>query len=130
MSVSRISIFVMHTHRATVACCLMILCVFPPDRLLGASRSTPMAAEVPLRQQPAEQPSGHDAAADELQNRLQAAAAAKKTGAPAAVAQANVQVLALALRKLANIRTTERAFPEAAELYRRSLALEDARSEE
>jgi tetratricopeptide (TPR) repeat protein len=63
---------------------------------------------------------------DELQERLRAAAAARETGDPGSVARASFQVLALALRKLANVRITEGAFPEAAELYRRSLTWEDA----
>src|ERR1700694_887602 len=126
MFVSHSAIFSLNASQAAIARCLILLCLFPCTRLLVASRSTPMPALAPLRQQLPEQSSGTGSSADELQNRLQAAAAAKETGAPAAVAQANVQVLALALRKLANIRTTESAFPEAAELYRRSLALEDA----
>jgi tetratricopeptide (TPR) repeat protein len=66
------------------------------------------------------------AAADELQNRLQAAAAAREARDPDAVARANFSLLAVAYRKLGNVRVTEGAFAEAAELYRRSLALEDA----
>lgn len=119
MSVSRSSISVPYPYPAAVARCLILLCLPPCGGLLAAPTSA--AAAAGGRQQSAEQSSG-----DELQSRLQAAAAAKETGAPAAVAQANIQVLALALRKLANIRTTESAFAEAAELYRRSLALEDA----
>jgi tetratricopeptide (TPR) repeat protein len=63
---------------------------------------------------------------DELQERLKAAEAARNTGDPGSVARANFPVLSLALRKLGNVRTTEGAFPEAAELYRRSLTWEDA----
>lgn len=65
-------------------------------------------------------------AADELQTRLKAAAAARDSGDPGAVARANSLVLALAFRKLANVRVAETAFPQAGELYRHSLAWEDA----
>jgi tetratricopeptide (TPR) repeat protein len=63
---------------------------------------------------------------DELQTRLKAAAVARGSGDPGEVARANFLVLALAYRKLANVRNAETAFPEAAELYQRSLAWEDA----
>jgi len=62
---------------------------------------------------------------DELQNRLKAAAAAREIGNPGSVASANRLVLALALRKLGNVRVGQTAFPQAAELYKRSLELED-----
>jgi tetratricopeptide (TPR) repeat protein len=65
-------------------------------------------------------------AVDELQTRIQAAAAARDSHNPANVARANSQVLALALRRLANIRVAESAFPQAGELYRRSLLWEDS----
>jgi len=79
---------------------------------LAASQSAPQNAAVP--------------AADELQTRVKAAAAARDSGDPVAVARANALVLALAFRKLANVRVAETAFPQAGELYQRSLAWEDA----
>jgi len=63
--------------------------------------------------------------ADELQSRLKAAAAARDSGGPGDVARANFLVLALAFRKLGNVRVAESAFSQAAELYQRSLAWED-----
>jgi len=63
--------------------------------------------------------------ADELQSRLKAAAAARNSGGPGDVARANFLVLALAFRKLGNVRVAESAFSQAAELYQRSLAWED-----
>ena len=63
--------------------------------------------------------------ADELQGRLKAAAAARDSGGPGDVARANFLVLALAFRKLGNVRVAESAFSQAAELYQRSLAWED-----
>jgi tetratricopeptide (TPR) repeat protein len=65
-------------------------------------------------------------AVDELQSRLRAAAAARDAGNPQDVARTNSLVLALALRKLGNVRIAETAFPQAAELYKRSLEMEDA----
>jgi len=76
-------------------------------------------------QQPTKSPSPAPAI-DELQSRLQAAAAARDAGDPGAVARANSLVLALGFRKLGNVRVAESAFPQATELYRRSLAWEDA----
>jgi len=63
---------------------------------------------------------------DELQSRLHAAAAARDADDPGKVARANSLVLALAFRKLGNVRVAESAFAQAAELYRRSLSFEDA----
>ncbi|MBS1841994.1 MAG: tetratricopeptide repeat protein [Acidobacteria bacterium] len=64
--------------------------------------------------------------ADELQSRIEVAAAARQSSDPQSVVAANVKVLALALRRLANIRVAQTAFPQAEELYRRSLVWEDA----
>jgi tetratricopeptide (TPR) repeat protein len=61
----------------------------------------------------------------ELRKRLDAAQAAQRTGNPAAVAQANTQLVALALRELAQLRLVETALPQAIELYRRSLDFQD-----
>jgi tetratricopeptide (TPR) repeat protein len=116
-------ISVLRAHRTLIVSSLGL-----PGVLLGlppwAASQSPGVA--PSRQQPAGNASPDAPTADELQNRLQAAAAARDARDPDAVARANFLVLALAYRKLGNIRTTEGAFPEATELYRRSLALEDA----
>jgi tetratricopeptide (TPR) repeat protein len=71
-------------------------------------------------------PSSTAPQADELQSRLQAAAAAREAGSADSVTRANRLLLALALRKMGNVRVVETAFPQAAELYKRSLELEDA----
>jgi len=64
--------------------------------------------------------------ADELQARIQAAAAVARAGAdPRSIAQANSLVLALAYRRLANIRVVQGAFPQAADLFQASLSWED-----
>jgi tetratricopeptide (TPR) repeat protein len=62
---------------------------------------------------------------DELQKRLEEAAFARESGNPDAIARANLRVIALALRQFGNLRVVEGAFPQAIELYRRSLDWED-----
>ena len=66
------------------------------------------------------------APADELQTRIKVAAAARDSGNPQAVARANSLVLALAFRRLGNVRVAQTAFLQAAELYKNSLLWEDA----
>jgi tetratricopeptide (TPR) repeat protein len=61
----------------------------------------------------------------ELRQRLEAAQAAQRSGDPATVAHANESLIALALRELGQLRLLEAAFPQAIELYRRSLDFED-----
>jgi tetratricopeptide (TPR) repeat protein len=63
---------------------------------------------------------------DELQVRIKVAANARELGNPETVARANSLVLAVAYRRLANVRVAQTAFPQAEELYRRSLLWEDA----
>ena len=74
---------------------------------------------------PAAAQSASQPRADELQTLITAASTARDTKDPSKVAIANARVLALALRRLANIRVAASAFPQAAELYRSSLAWED-----
>ena len=114
------SVSILRAHRASVIRYLGPLCL-----LLGIPFCAASQSAAPAR------PDGQEATSaaapvDELQERLKAAEAARNTGDPGSVARANFPVLALALRKLGNVRTTEGAFPEAAELYRRSLTWEDA----
>jgi tetratricopeptide (TPR) repeat protein len=61
----------------------------------------------------------------ELRKRLDAAEAAKRGGNPSAVAEANARLIALTLRELGQLRLIEGAFPQASEIYRRSLDFED-----
>src|SRR5579859_8035951 len=65
-------------------------------------------------------------ATDELQMRLQAAAAARASGDPISVAQASSRVLAFAYRRLAYVRVAQSAFPQAADLFKTSLLWEDS----
>ncbi|HEX3818957.1 MAG TPA: tetratricopeptide repeat protein [Candidatus Sulfotelmatobacter sp.] len=66
-----------------------------------------------------------NAAEVELEKRLAAAQNARTTGDPSAIAAANDHLIALALRELAQLRLIQSAYPQAVELYRRSLDFED-----
>jgi tetratricopeptide (TPR) repeat protein len=114
------SVSILRAHRAPVIRYLGPLCLLLGIPFCAASQST--APERPDRQEA----TSAAPPVDQLQERLKTAEAARNTGDPGSVARANFPVLALALRKLGNVRTTEGAFPEAAELYRRSLTWEDA----
>jgi tetratricopeptide (TPR) repeat protein len=61
----------------------------------------------------------------ELNKRLSAAQDARTSADPAAIAIANESLIALALRELAQLRLIQSAYPQAVELYRRSLDFED-----
>jgi tetratricopeptide (TPR) repeat protein len=68
----------------------------------------------------------HSIATDEqLDKRLAAARAARDARDPAAAASANKQVISLALKQLGRLRLFESAYPQAIEIYRRSLDFED-----
>jgi tetratricopeptide (TPR) repeat protein len=62
----------------------------------------------------------------ELSRRIKAADAARASGNPEAIGDANRKVIALALRQLGDLRVLERAYAQAIELYRNSLTFEDA----
>jgi tetratricopeptide (TPR) repeat protein len=61
----------------------------------------------------------------ELRKRLEEAQAAQRSGNVIAAAEANKQLIALALREMGQLRLLETALPQATELYRRSLDFED-----
>jgi len=61
----------------------------------------------------------------ELAKQIAAAQAARDSGNATAVAQANQRLIALALRELGQLRLLEAAFPQAVELYHRSVEFED-----
>jgi tetratricopeptide (TPR) repeat protein len=82
---------------------------------LASGRRTPAKPAAP-RSNPAE---------SELQKRLAAAQAARTSGDAAAIALANQRLVAFALRQLAQLRLIQSAYPQAVELYRRSLDFED-----
>jgi tetratricopeptide (TPR) repeat protein len=110
-------------HRDTLGRSLALVCLSLIFAGWAASQTPPPA---PGNRQYSAMPSTSVPPVDELQVRLRAAAAAREAGDAAAVTRTNYPVLALAFRKLANIRTTEGAFPQAVDLYQRSISLEDA----
>jgi tetratricopeptide (TPR) repeat protein len=61
----------------------------------------------------------------ELTKRIEAANAARGAGDPGGVELANKRLVALALRELGQLRLLESAYPQAIELYRRSLDFEE-----
>ena len=100
--------------------CLPILLTVPESLEALAAQST-STRRVPST---AERPHVPQAEA-ELKERVAAAQAAQKSKDPTAVAQANARLIALALRELGQLRLLEAAYPQAVELYRRSLVFED-----
>jgi tetratricopeptide (TPR) repeat protein len=63
---------------------------------------------------------------DELDKRISVARSARGSASLLAAAQANKQVIALGLRQLGRLRLVESAYPQAIEIYRRSLDFEDS----
>ncbi len=61
----------------------------------------------------------------EIAKRMEAAISARASGDPAKVALANQRLIALTLREMGQLRLLESAYPQAIELYRRSLDFED-----
>lgn len=64
----------------------------------------------------------------DLPSRLQASAEAQRAGNPSAVADAAKRVIAIALREMADLRSSVGLFSSAIPLYKQSLDLEDASS--
>ncbi len=79
------------------------------------SRGAPAKARIPQ----------HTEAAEQLQKRLLAAQQAQVARDPILIAEANVRVIALALREIAQLRLVESAYLPAIELYQRSLDFEN-----
>jgi tetratricopeptide (TPR) repeat protein len=105
---------------SSVLSTLVLFAAFTPP----ASCARPQSASSPrTAAQPKDQPA--NPAELELRKRLEAAQAAQRTGNTPAAAQANVRVIALALRELAQLRLLQTALPQAMDLYRRSLDFED-----
>ncbi len=78
------------------------------------------------RKLPRTSDSQRTSAADaELEKSLFAAQEARAAGAAPAIAQANQRLIALALRELAQLRLIQSAYPQAVELYKRSIDFED-----
>jgi tetratricopeptide (TPR) repeat protein len=89
--------------------------------VIGTAQAQPTPTKRPAVGKTAQAPT-------ELESRIAAAASARGSGDPAAVALANERLIAIALRKLASLRQIESAYPQAIELYRDSLNFEDSAS--
>ena len=99
--------------------CAVLFCIIPPlftssvnAQGVHAKPGTPLSEQRPPAQA-------------ELQKRIAGAQSARDSGDPAAIQLANQRLIAAALRELAQLRLIEAAPAQAAELYRRSLELED-----
>jgi tetratricopeptide (TPR) repeat protein len=93
--------------------------------LLIASSALSAAQQVSTQASSAVQTSSSNAADLALQTRLNAVEAAKHSGNPDEIATASKALIALGLRQIAGLRLLQSAFPDAAELYKRSLDFED-----
>jgi len=82
----------------------------------SASSRRPPAKPEQARPAPAE---------DQLNQGIAAAQNARSSGDASAIALANQRLIALALRELAQLRLIQSAYPQAVELYRRSLDFEE-----
>ena len=71
------------------------------------------------------QTTSSDAADLVLQSRLHAVEIAKQSGSPDEIATASKALIALGLRQVAGLRLLQSAFPDAVELYKRSLDFEE-----
>lgn len=98
-------------HSST-ACLLVALMLSVPCSLLGKAGPTDLVEA---------NPDG-----SELQRRLQAQRNAVQSAVPPAIIEASQKLAALALRELGDWRTQQTAYPQAVELYRNSLSLEDS----
>ncbi len=91
----------------------------------GLSPHTLPAQSAPPKKDAA-RPVGNTSQAEaELARRVKEADAARAGGNADAIDQANRRLAALALRELGQLRLLERAYPQAIELYRNSLELDD-----
>ncbi len=85
----------------------------------GAAATSGQSSVGKANQKPA------NSAQAELIKRVEAADAARRSGDPGGVELANKRLIALALRELGQLRLLESAYPQAIELYRRSLDFEE-----
>ncbi len=80
---------------------------------------------IPQNNPPIQSQQHNDDALQELKRRYDALNAATASGNPETVSETSKNLSALALRELGNLRVLVGAFPQAADLYRQSLALEE-----
>ncbi len=108
--------------RLFLSCCAAVFLLLAAQN--GRPQSPPAIA-TPRKAPRAKAPQKLSGAAAELQKRLDRAQNAKSSGDPAQVAHANELVIALALRKLGQVRLLESGYAQAVELYSRSLNFEN-----
>ena len=99
---------------------ILSLALFVPCLVLSAAASAQTVA--PLRTDPS---SAATPAQAELNKRIEAAEAARRTHDTMTVAKANESLIALGLREFAQLRLLESAYAQAIELYKRSLNFEE-----
>jgi tetratricopeptide (TPR) repeat protein len=99
----------------------VLLCSLIPAVSLTAQEKPAKVEKSPSKAAQKRSSSGQDV----LDNRLAAARAARDSRDPSAAALANKQVISLALKQLGRLRLLESAYPQAIEIYRRSLDFED-----
>ena len=99
---------------------LLVLLIFFLTFYSASAQLTPARRSPPKPTQARSNP-----AEAELDKRLAATEDARTAGDAAAIALANQRLIALALRELAQLRLIQSAYPQAIELYRRSLDFED-----
>jgi tetratricopeptide (TPR) repeat protein len=98
--------------QSSAECILIALMLFVPGTLLGATART---SRVEINAGP-----------QELKRRLEAQRAAVQSANPATIIEASEKLVALALRQIGEWRMQQTAYPQAIELYRNSLLLEDS----
>ncbi len=111
----------MMTMTAPLLCsflCLFVILVSGAQA--QATSHKPATRPGAVRSKPADNP-----AEAELKKRLAEAEQARTSGDPTTIAQANERLIAFALRELGQLRIIQSAYPQAVELYRRSLEFED-----
>jgi len=99
----------------------VLLCSLIPALSLTAQEKPAKVQKSPPKAVQKRSTSGQD----ELDNRLAAARTARDSRDPSAAARANKLVISLALKQLGRLRLFESAYPQAVEIYRRSLDFED-----
>src|SRR5262249_33312464 len=100
---------------------LLLLPVLYPCKSSGeqaASKTRPAAKNPTVPAAPA-------SVGDDLVRRIEAQRAAVRSGDPAAIEQTSQKVTAVALREMAGLRALAGDWPQAIQLYRQSLDLED-----
>lgn len=116
----------MRHSSAKPVCLFLLIAVLSPGPLSAAPQPAVPSQQSETETTSESRTSKTPPLRDELQKRQDAAAAAKESGDLEAIAHQNELLIALGLREIGKLRMFASAFPEAADLYRRSLQFEDA----